>query len=122
MTFTLRRTIDISIYLSVAVGVLLLIQLFPLVPAWLFYSVFLGWIAYLLVATAVAKGYYKTYPVAFILAILTLAVSLPQPEHQSFVAAGISLASITFIVGSVLQIALLILIPLYLWRRRKVRE
>jgi hypothetical protein len=88
----------------------------------LFYSVLIGWLAYLVVALLAAKGHAIAYPLAFLLAVLTLAVSLPQPEHYSFVQAGPSLAAATFIFGSVLQFALLILIPVYLYRRKARRS
>ena len=116
---SLRRTIDLLIYLTVALGVVLLAQLFQLVPTWLFFSVLVGWLAYLATAVMVAAGRRIAYPLAFVLSILTLGVSLPQPEHYSYVEAGISLASSTFIVGSALQVVLLILIPIYLYRTRK---
>jgi len=114
----LKRTIDLFIYLSVAVGIVLLPQLFALVPTWLFFSVLVGWLAYVAVAVLAAFGRRIAYPLAFVLSILTLAVSLPQPEHYSYVAAGLSLASSTFIVGSVLQVVLLVLIPIYLYSTR----
>lgn len=113
---TLRRTVNLLIYLSAAMGVALLPQLYLLVPSWLFYSVFVGWIAYVVVAILAAKGRTIAYPLAFFLAALTLAVSLPQPEHYSF---GASLASATFFIGSILQIALLIFIAAY-WSRSRL--
>jgi hypothetical protein len=113
--------VNLLIYLSVALGVVLLAQLYGLVPSWLFFSVLVGWLAYLVVAVLVAKGRSIAYPLGFVLAILTLAVSLPQPEHYSFVEAGPSLASGTFLFGSALQLALIILIPLYLYRRKSPR-
>jgi hypothetical protein len=110
--------VNLLVYLSVALGVLLLPQLYWLVPLWLFLSVLTGWLAYVVVAVLIAKGRAVAYPVAFVLALLTLVVSLPQPEHYSFVEAGPSLASATFLSGSALQIALLILIPIFLHRRK----
>jgi hypothetical protein len=118
---SLRNAIDLVIYLSVAFGLLLVIQIYALVPTWLFYSVLVGWIVYLLVAVAVATRHKIAYPAAFILAIITLMVSLPQPEHYGFVEAGLSLASTTFIIGSVLQVAILLLIPIYLLKRRNTK-
>ena len=115
---SLRRTIDLLIYLTVVVGVVLLPQLFLLVPTWLFFSVLVGWIAYLAVAVLAAAKRRIAYPLAFVLSILTLGVSLPQPAHYSYVEAGLSLASSTFIVGSALQVVLLVLIPIYLYHTR----
>ena len=115
---SLRGTIDLLVYLSVVLGAVLLYQLYCLVPQWLFSSVLVGWLAYLVVAVLVAAGRKIAYPLAFVLSILTLATSLPRPEHFAFVKAGVSLASITFLLGSALQIALLILIPIYLLHKK----
>ena len=115
---SITRSIDHLIFLSVALGVLLLPQLYGLVPTWLFYSVLGGWLAYVIAAALAATGQRIAYPLAFALSILTLAVSVPQPEHQSFVMAGLSPASLTFLTGLALQLALVILIPLYYLRKR----
>jgi hypothetical protein len=111
---TLKVSADLLIYSSIILGVALLLQLYSLVPLWLFYSVLAGWIAYLIVAVAVAKGLRIAYPSSLVLAILTLAVSLPRPEHSSLVQAGLTLASLTFIAGSVLQIAVILTVSSYL--------
>jgi len=116
---TLRRVTDAFIYASVALGVILLLQLRFLVPAWLFYSVALGWIAYLITALAIMRRHEAAYKAAYILAILTLVVSLPQPEHYAFVSEGINLASMTFILGSLLQLCIIILLTISFLRNRK---
>jgi hypothetical protein len=59
------------------------------------------------------------YPLSLVLAALTLAVSLPQPEHYSF---GLSVASVTFIAGSVLQIGVIVSVTRYLLLRRRGME
>ena len=118
----LRDAVNLLVYLSVALGIVLLPQLYGLVPSWLFLSVLVGWLAYVIVAVLVAKGRSVAYPLAFVLALLTLAVSLPQPAHYSYVEAGPSLASATFLFGSALQLALAILIPTYLYRRKSSKR
>jgi len=115
---TLKVTADSLIYASIFLGAALLIQLFAIIPVWLFYSVLAGWIAYLIVALAVAKGLKMAYPLSLVLAILTLAVSLPRPEHYSLVQAGLSPASLTFIAGSVLQAAVILAVSSYLFMTR----
>jgi len=115
----LQRVTDTFIYASVALGVVLLIQLWYLVPVWLFYSVTLGWIAYFITAVAIMRRHEGAYKAAFILAILTLVVSLPQPEHYAFVSEGINLASMTFILGSILQICIIVLLTVNFLRNRK---
>lgn len=114
----LKSTINVLIYLSVIFGLILLVQLYNLVPSWLFYSVLAGWVVYLVVAIFAATGHKQAYPLALVLAILTLLVSLPQPEHYAYVVAGLSLATITFLAGSALQIALIVLDAIYLAKYR----
>ncbi len=115
---TLKASADLLIYASIILGAALVVQLYSLVPLWLFYSVLTGWIAYLIVAVAIAKGLRMAYPLSLVLAILTLAVSLPQPEHYSFFQAGPSPASLTFIAGSVLQVAVILTVSSYLFLTR----
>ncbi len=117
----LRAAINALIYLSVVFGVLLLVQLWSLVPRWLFYSVFTGWVVYVIVAFLAATGHEQAYPVALVLGLLTLFVSLPQPEHYASVEAGMSLASFTFLAGSILQVMLIILDGIYLIGQRRKR-
>jgi len=118
---TLKVTANLLIYASIFLGAVLLIQLFALVPFWLFYSVLAGWIAYVIVALAVAKGLKMAYPFSLVLAILTLAVSLPRSEHYSLIQAGLSLPSLTFIAGSVLQVAVILTVSSYLFMTRADR-
>ncbi len=100
-----------------------MVQLYALVPSWLFFSVLAGWILYVVVAIAAAFGRHVAYPSALILSILTLLVTLPQPEHYSLVAAGLSAASLTLIVGSTLQVAVIVTVSSFLLlKRRKSHE
>ena len=108
------------IYVSIFFGVLLLAQLWSLVPKWLFYSVLVGWVAYFLAAVAVARHHQRAYAAVFVLAILTLLVSLPQPEHYELVRAGLNLATITFILGSILQVCIIMTIATYFLKRRLI--
>ncbi len=107
------------IYASIVLGVALLVQLYSLVQSWLFYSVLVGWTAYLIVGIAVAMRRSVAYPLSLVLAALTLAVSLPSPEHYSF---GLSIASLTFIAGSILQIGVIVSVTRYLILKRKGLE
>ena len=116
----LRRVANWLIYASVILGIALLVQLYALVvPSWLFYSILAGWILYLVVAIEVATGRDRAYPAALALSIITLIVSLPQPEHYSLAEAGPTLASLTFIAGSMLQIGVIILVTSSMFLERR---
>ena len=117
---TLKTLTRFLIYASTLLGAVLLVELYAVVPVWLLYSVLGGWIAYLITAVAIAKNLKIAYPLSLVLAILTLAVSLPQPEHQSLVEAGPSPASLTLIVGSVLQVAVILTVSSYLVLTRRI--
>jgi hypothetical protein len=112
-----RTLVNWLIYASIVLGIALIVQLYSLVPPWLFYSVLAGWTAYLIVGIAVAMRKSVAYPLSLVLAALTLVVSLPRPEHYSF---GLSIASVTFIAGSVLQIGVIVSVTRYLVLRRRV--
>jgi len=116
---SLRRVTDVLIYASVALGVVLLLQLWLLAPKWLFYSVAVGWIAYLIMAVAIMRRHEGAYKIVLILAIITLFVSLPQPEHYAFVSAGLNLASFTFLAGSVLQLCIIALLCIRFLKNRR---
>ncbi len=94
-------------------------QLYTLVPSWLFYSVLVGWVAYVAVAITAAVGREIAYPLSLVLSFLTLLVSLPQPEHYSLVSAGLNMASLTFLLGSALQVGVILSASSYLILKRK---
>jgi len=63
-----RRLANWLIYASVILGVALLVRLYVLVvPSWLFDSILVGWILYLVVAIAVASDRDKAYTAALVL-------------------------------------------------------
>jgi hypothetical protein len=110
--------VDAAIYASVLLGVLLLDAAAPLVPSWLLASLATGEAAYAACAIGVARGWRGAYYAIFVLAVLVLVVSLPQPEHYAFAQRGEIGAFSIFAAGSVLQACLLVTIPVHLMRTR----
>ena len=119
---TLQRFVTGLVCSSVALGVILLYQLWFMVPRWLFYSVLLGWVAYLFTAIAMIQHRHGADKAAFVLAILTLVVSVPQPEHYALMSQGLILPTITFILGSVLQLFVIISLSILYLRRKITRK
>lgn len=111
-----RKIANWLIYASIIVGLVLIVQLYSLIPSWLFSTILAGWVAYVLVGIGVALRIAVAYPTSLVLAVLTLVVSLPQPEHYSF---GLSLASATFVAGSILQIGVIVSVVRYLLSKRR---
>ncbi len=112
-------TVDSLTYASVILGAILLVQLYGLVPSGLFYSVLIGWVLYVAVAIGASVGREVAYPSALALSLLTLLVSLPQPEHYSLLSGGLTLAALTFIVGSAVQVGVIVAGGTFLWMKRK---
>ncbi len=115
----MKHAIDLLVYISVGFGIPLLAQLSSLVPPWLFYSVLVAWISYIIVAVAVATHHESAYPFVLALIFLSLSFSLPQPEHYQFFLTGKVLAVLSFVAGSVLQIALLVFVSIYFLRKNR---
>lgn len=98
------------VYASVLLGVLFLyvIQGIPTFPAWLLYSIVGGEALWIVCAVAVARRLKWAPYLAVVLAVITLAVSLPQPTHYSFAETGQVLDFSIFAGGAVLQVALIV--------------
>jgi hypothetical protein len=115
----LKKTVDGLIYASVFLGLLLLYEVSGVVPGWLQASLFGGEMAYALTSLAVAKQYRWSYYIIVVLAVVVLAASLPQPQHYAFATTGQVVPFLIFAAGSVMQVCLIVLIPIYLRRSRK---
>lgn len=115
----LKKAVDGLIYATVALGFVLLYETAGVVPGWLLASLFGGEFAYAAASLLVAKRYKWAYYVIFVLAIVVLAVSLPQPAHYAFAATGQVVPFLIFALGGAMQACLLVLIPVFLWRTRR---
>ncbi|MGA2198882.1 MAG: hypothetical protein ABSG45_02990 [Nitrososphaerales archaeon] len=114
---SLRKAIAWLVYASVALGLLFVFAASSLVPSWLLAGLIGGEIAYALAAVAVARGYRGAYYAVVVLAMLVLAVSLPQPEHYAFASSGQVGDFLIFAAGSVLQVCLVAMILVHLRRK-----
>jgi hypothetical protein len=104
------------VYASVVLGVFFLavIHGVPGFPSWLFYSIMGGEGAWIVCAVAIAKRVRWAPYLALVLALITLAISLPQPTHYTFAETGQIVAFFIFAAGSAIQVALIIAIAV--WR------
>ncbi len=116
----LKRAIDSLVYASVALGLLFVYAASALVPSWLLAGIAVGEVAYAAAALAVVLGHRSGYFAVATLALIVLAVSLPQPEHYAFAESGQVGAFFIFAAGSAMQVCLVVLVPLYLRRTRGV--
>jgi hypothetical protein len=97
----------VSIYATIGLGPILLLQVYGIVPAFLFYSLLGGWIVYLIAGAGVSLNKNRFYILTSLLSILVLVLSLSQPEHYLFFSQGKVYAALTFLVGDALQVIVL---------------
>jgi len=107
------------VYGSVALGAVFLAVAHGIVPDFLFYAILGGEAAFVLCAVLVAMrvGWARYYALA--LAVLTLASSLPQPQHYEFAVTGQLVAFLIFAGGSALQVFLIAAVLLRTFRSRR---
>lgn len=118
-TLRIGKAIQASVFLSVILGVLFLAQAYSLVPSFVFEFVAVGWVLFVVDAVLTFLSPKPAYALALALAVLALASSLPQSSHWAFIANGDVLPAFTFLAGSAVQVALVVLVLYYFIPRRK---
>jgi len=113
------RAIQLLVLFSVVLGVLFLAQAYTLVPAAVFDFVGVGWVLFVLDLALTFTRPRLSYYLAFALALLALASSLPQTAHYAFIEEGDVLPAATFLLGSALQVLLVILVPYHFLKQRR---
>jgi len=118
---SVEKAITWLVYASVVLGVLFLYTIHGIAdfPNWLFYSIAFGEGLWVVCAVAVLRGARWAPYLALVLALITLAVSLPQPTHYTFASTGQFLAFFIFAGGSVIQVALIVAVGLWFFRSRR---
>jgi hypothetical protein len=122
---TLEKTVAWLVYSSVVLGLLFLYVLYgtPGVPAFLFPSILGGEVVWLVCAVAISRGAKWAPYMGLVLALITLAISISQPTHYAFAETGQIVAFLIFAGGSILQVALIAAVSLFVYRsRRKVAQ
>jgi hypothetical protein len=117
----LEKAIAWLVYASVVLGVLFLYVLYgtPGIPGFLFPSILVGELIWVVCAVAIARNARWAPYMAVVLAVITLGVSLPQPTHYTFAESGQVVAFLIFTGGAVLQFALIAAVALFAFRSRR---
>ena len=118
---TLEKAIALLFYASVLLGVLFLYVLYgtPGIPAFLFPSILAGEVIWIVCAVAISRRARWAPYMAVVLGVITLAISLSQPTHLTFAETGQLVAFLIFAGGSVLQVALIAAVSLFVVRSRR---
>jgi len=113
------RLIQALIIFSTVLGVLFLVQVYPLLPSAAFYIVALGWVLFLIDSALTFFLPKPSFYLAFVLALLALGESLGQSAHYSLLQSGNLLGAATLVAGASAQVLLLIMIPYFFISERK---
>lgn len=103
----LGKAIQGLIIFSAVLGALFLWEARPLLPASVFDFILVGWALFVLDAGLTFVKPVPAYYLGLVLAVLTLASSLPQPAHYAFLQDGQYLAAATFLAGTAAQFVLI---------------
>lgn len=112
------RLIQVDVVFSAVLGVIFLVQVYGVLPSQFFDFVFVGWVLFVLDSVLTFTNPRVSYAMAFALALLALVSSLPQSAHYAFIENGVLLPAATFVLGTLAQVLLLILVPYYFLRER----
>jgi hypothetical protein len=107
------KAIQVSVLLSVVLGVLFLVQAYGVVPSFVFEFVAVGWVLFVVDAVLTFRYPRPAYALALFLAVIALVSSLPQSSHWAFIANGDVLPASTFLAGSAVQVVLVVLVLYY---------
>ena len=104
------KLIQALILFSTLFGVLFLWEVYDLVPAFVLQLLAFGWVLWVIDSLLTFARPRVSHYFGLLLALLTLAATLSQPEHYSLVASGDLEATATLIVGSVAQVSLIVMV------------
>jgi hypothetical protein len=112
------RLIQGLILFSTVLGVLFLLQVYTLLPSFVFDAIALGWVLWVVDSALTFVRPSLSRYLALLLAFLTLAATLSQPEHYSLVGSGNLEAAATLIAGSSAQVAIIVAVSYRLFKRK----
>jgi hypothetical protein len=113
------RAIQGLVIFSVILGVLFLAQAYTLVPTFVLEIVGTGWALFVVDAALTFVRPRISYALALVLSILGLTSSLPQSSHWAFIVNGDLLPAFTFLLGSAVEVAIVIEVLYYFLASRK---
>jgi hypothetical protein len=117
--FSLPRAIQGLIIFTTAFGVFFLWEVYPLLPTFVFDFVAAGWACFVVDSVLTFIRPRASYVLGLVLAILAMAVSLPQPEHYALIEGGDLTAAVILVVGTAAEACIVILVAYYFVSTRK---
>ena len=115
----LSRMIQGLILFATLLGLVFLIVVSPLLPAFAFYAVIAGWFLFVVDSVLTFFRQRVSFYLGFFLSVAVLGTTLGEPAHFSIAASG-NLSQVSILVlGVASQILLVALIPYHFIRERR---
>lgn len=115
----LEQGIQAVILLATVFGVPFLYEVYPVLPQPIFYTVATGWVLFVVDSALTFVRPRVSYYLGLVLAIAALGATVSQPAHFALVDGGLTAAAVTILVGSGLEIALIVLVLAFIVAGRK---
>ena len=116
---SLQRAIQGSILFATLFGVPFLVEVYPVLPREVFYSVAFGWVLFVVDSALTFVRPRASYYLGLALAVIALVVTWTQPEHLALIEGGNVSATVTIIVGTVAEVAIIALVGYFAVSTRK---
>jgi len=104
------RAIQALIIASSVLGIALLLEINSIVPIDVFDFIAFGWVLFVIDSVLTFVKPTVSYYFGLVLALLALSASLPQSAHWSFIESGQLIPSAIFILGSILQVFIVVFV------------
>lgn len=91
----------------------MLLEINSVVPADVFDFVSVGWALFVVDSALTFLKPVASYYLGLVLALLALSASLPQSAHWAFIENGLLIPTAIFVVGSVMQVLIVVLVLYY---------
>ncbi|MDG6988881.1 MAG: hypothetical protein JRN21_06095 [Nitrososphaerota archaeon] len=104
---SIQRAIQVSILFATLFGVPFLVEVYPVLPAFVFDSVAFGWVLFVADSALTFVRPRASYYLGLVLAAVALLVTWSQPEHLRLIEGGDLVAAATIVIGTIAEVAII---------------
>ena len=116
---SMTRSIQGLILFSTAFGVIFLFEVYSVLPSFVFDSVAIGWMLFVVDSILTFVRPRLSYYLGLVLALVAFLVTVSSPEHYSLVASGDLPATFTILIGSAAELLIIALVLVYHFSDRR---
>lgn len=115
----LARLIQALILFATLFGVAFLYEVYPVLPSFVFDTVAVGWVLFVVDSALSFVRPKASYYLAFVLSLLAFGATVSQPQHYALIASGDVPATLTIFIGSAVELLLMAFVLVYVFTEGK---